>query len=60
MTLNLRRQLCLVLEEFFFVLAMLLLGMSDIGWNDFGLRNYDPQVGRWVQSDPYKQFACHI
>ncbi|MBB1287391.1 hypothetical protein HRH25_23650, partial [Flavisolibacter sp. BT320] len=30
---------------------------EDIGWNDFTLRNYDPQVGRWVQQDPYQQFA---
>lgn len=29
----------------------------DIGWNDFQLRNYDPQIGRWVQQDPYDQFA---
>jgi len=26
---------------------------DDIGWNDFALRNYDPQIGRWVQQDPY-------
>ena len=26
---------------------------EDIGWNDFALRNYDPQIGRWVQHDPY-------
>ena len=30
---------------------------DDIGWNDFALRNYDPQIGRWVQQDPYQQFA---
>lgn len=30
---------------------------DDIGWNDFYLRNYDPQIGRWIQSDPYDQFA---
>ena len=29
---------------------------DDIGWNDFALRNYDPQVGRWVQHDPYDLF----
>jgi RHS repeat-associated protein len=29
---------------------------DDIGWNDFELRNYDPQIGRWVQQDPYDQF----
>ena len=30
---------------------------DDIGWNDFMLRNYDAQIGRWVQQDPYQQFA---
>jgi RHS repeat-associated protein len=30
---------------------------EDIGWNDFALRNYDAQIGRWVQQDPYQQFA---
>jgi RHS repeat-associated protein len=30
---------------------------EDIGWNDFMLRNYDAQIGRWVQQDPYDQFA---
>jgi RHS repeat-associated protein len=30
---------------------------DDIGWNDFALRNYDPQIGRWVQQDPYQEFA---
>jgi RHS repeat-associated protein len=30
---------------------------DDIGWNDFKLRNYDSQIGRWVQGDPYQQFA---
>jgi RHS repeat-associated protein len=30
---------------------------DDIGWNDFYLRNYDPQIGRWVQQDPYQEFA---
>ena len=30
---------------------------EDIGWNDFSLRNYDAQIGRWVQKDPYEQFA---
>ena len=29
---------------------------EDIGWNDFALRNYDPQIGRWVQQDPFQQF----
>jgi RHS repeat-associated protein len=30
---------------------------DDIGWHDFMLRNYDAQTGRWVQQDPYQQFA---
>ena len=30
---------------------------DDIGWNDFALRNYDPQIGRWVQQDPYQEYA---
>ena len=30
---------------------------EDIGWTDFALRNYDAQVGRWVQQDPFQQFA---
>jgi RHS repeat-associated protein len=30
---------------------------EDIGWNDFMLRNYDAQIGRWVQQDPFQQFA---
>lgn len=30
---------------------------DDIGWHDFMLRNYDAQIGRWVQQDPYHQFA---
>ena len=30
---------------------------ADIGWNDFALRNYDPQRGQWVQQDPYQQYA---
>ena len=30
---------------------------EDIAWNDFTLRNYDPQIGRWVQMDPYDEFA---
>lgn len=29
---------------------------EDIGWNDFALRNYDSQVGRWVQQDPFDEF----
>jgi RHS repeat-associated protein len=30
---------------------------DDIGWNYFALRNYDAQIGRWVQQDPYQEFA---
>lgn len=30
---------------------------DDIAWNDFRLRNYDPQIGRWVQMDPFDEFA---
>jgi RHS repeat-associated protein len=30
---------------------------EEIGWNDFPLRNYDAQTGRWVQQDPYQEFA---
>lgn len=30
---------------------------DDIGWNDFALRSYDPQIGRWAQQDPYEEFA---
>lgn len=25
--------------------------------NDFELRNYDPQIGRWIQQDPYQEYA---
>ncbi|MBV6640780.1 MAG: peptidoglycan DD-metalloendopeptidase family protein [Cyclobacteriaceae bacterium] len=27
------------------------------GTYDFFLRNYDPTIGRWLQTDPYSQFA---
>jgi RHS repeat-associated protein len=30
---------------------------EDIQWTDFPLRNYDAEIGRWVQQDPYQQFA---
>jgi RHS repeat-associated protein len=30
---------------------------DDIGWHDFMLRNYDAQTGRWVQQDPFQEFA---
>ncbi|KAI9436102.1 hypothetical protein F5148DRAFT_1303720 [Russula earlei] len=29
---------------------------DEIGWNDFELRNYDPQIGRWIQPDPFDEF----
>ncbi|RZK99900.1 MAG: hypothetical protein EOO89_30810, partial [Pedobacter sp.] len=29
---------------------------EDLGWNQFALRDYDPQIGRFVQQDPYQQF----
>ena len=30
---------------------------DDLGWNDFELRSYDPQICRFLQNDPYDQFA---
>lgn len=30
---------------------------DDIGWHDFYLRTYDAQIGRWVQLDPFDEFA---
>ena len=30
---------------------------EDIGWDDFALRSYDPQIGRFIQQDPYDQYA---
>lgn len=30
---------------------------DDLGWNDFQLRSYDPQLGRFLQWDPYDQFS---
>jgi RHS repeat-associated protein len=29
---------------------------EDIGWNDFALRNYDSQIGRWAQQDPNDEY----
>lgn len=29
---------------------------DDLDWNEFSLRNYDPQIGRFVQADPFSQF----
>lgn len=30
---------------------------EDIQWNEFFLRDYDAQIGRFVQQDPFQQFA---
>ncbi|HRP30842.1 MAG TPA: RHS repeat-associated core domain-containing protein, partial [Agriterribacter sp.] len=30
---------------------------DDLNWNEFNLRSYDPQTGRFLQQDPYDQFA---
>jgi RHS repeat-associated protein len=29
----------------------------EVNWNEFDLRNYDPQIGRWTGMDPYDQFS---
>jgi RHS repeat-associated protein len=29
---------------------------EETGWNDFALRNYDAQTGRFIQVDPYDEF----
>lgn len=29
----------------------------DAQWNEFDLRTYDPQTGRWLGIDPYDEFA---
>jgi RHS repeat-associated protein len=30
---------------------------DETAWNDFELRSYDGQIGRFLQNDPYDQFA---
>lgn len=30
---------------------------EETGWDEFALRMYDPQIGRWTGSDPYAQYA---
>ena len=30
---------------------------EETGYNEFDLRLYDPQTGRWISTDPYDQFA---
>jgi len=30
---------------------------SETGWDEFDLRMYDPQIGRWTSPDPKDQFA---
>lgn len=30
---------------------------ENLQWNEFQLRNYDPQIGRWTGADPFNQFA---
>ena len=32
-------------------------GEEETGYNEFDLRLYDPQTGRWISTDPYDQFA---
>lgn len=33
------------------------LGEFELNYNEFFLRTYDPQIGRWTTSDPFDQFA---
>jgi RHS repeat-associated protein len=28
----------------------------ELNYNEFGLRTYDPQIGRWTTPDPYDEF----
>jgi RHS repeat-associated protein len=30
---------------------------TETGWDEFELRMYDPQIGRWMGADPYDEFA---
>lgn len=30
---------------------------EDVDWHDFALRNYDAQIGKFVQMDPFTQYA---
>jgi RHS repeat-associated protein len=30
---------------------------EESGYNEFALRMYDPQLGRWISADPYDEFA---
>lgn len=29
---------------------------QETGWDEFDLRMYDPQIGRWIGTDPYDEF----
>jgi RHS repeat-associated protein len=31
-------------------------GEEETGWDEFDLRTYDPQVGRWIAADPLDEF----
>lgn len=30
---------------------------KETGWSNFQLRMYDPVIGRWMSTDPYRQYA---